>query len=374
MKKLPRRADRFKGYTIGLDLHQAFIQYSLWDEQGEEQENERIKADKTGLSGLVDRVVRLAGERGLKVQVALEASGCFVWAYDLLKGKLGGERVKVAAPSKVRVIAESGEKNDENDSWWLGYLAYEGRLPRAFVAEGDLRELRIASRERQSVVEAGSELKRRLRSHLAQLGEKLGKSVWHSQKGEQETQRLVEQMKNQEGERGLAIGRLWKRIQDLQEEEVFWAQRVQELAGKFKEVALIREETPGLGVLLSGVVWSELGDPGRYKTAKAYAKATGLTPSYRESGGKKFGGGITRMGNARVRWALTRGVVACLRCKEGPGVAVRQWVEKMCRRKSKKAAIVAAARKLAEGIWRLFSYGEAFDAGRAFGVRAQAQG
>ena len=110
-----------------------------------------------------------------------------------------------------------------------------------------------------------------------------------------------------------------------------------------------------------------MGDPRRYRSPKAYAKATGLTPGYRESAGRRKSKGITREGSAHVRWALTRAVLACMRCRQGPGLAVRRWVDARLRRRSKKDAMVAAARKLAEGIWRLFHLGEAFDVTRAFG-------
>jgi len=73
-----------------------------------------------------------------------------------------------------------------------------------------------------------------------------------------------------------------------------------------------------------------------------------------------------------MRWALTRAVLSCLRCLKGPGLAVKQWVRRQQRCKPKKTAIVAAARKLAEGLWRLFTLGEAFDLGRIFG-RAEAE-
>ena len=52
----------------------------------------------------------------------------------------------------------------------MAYLLQERRLPDAFMAEGDLRELRIASRELCSVVGERSALMRRMRSRLAQLG------------------------------------------------------------------------------------------------------------------------------------------------------------------------------------------------------------
>lgn len=363
MKKLRGRVEKFNGLCAGLDLHKRFIQVSVLDAQGEEVEADRLGSERDLLGKWLDALT----SHGRPVRVVIEASGCFVWVYDLLVERLGCEAVKVAAPSKVKVIAESGEKTDANDAWWLAYLAHEGRLPEAFVAEGDLRELRIASRELRSVTDERSDLMRRMKSHLAQLGEGFSASAWASVVGQEQIGALVGRVEAEHGERGSAIARLWSRVQGLNDEVQHWRQRVVELGRRFEQVAVLEREVPGVGPQLAAAVWSELGDPLRYKSAKAYAKATGLTPSYRESGGRRYGSGsITRQGSAHVRWVLTRAVLACSRCKRGPGVAVWQWVTRQSRRKPKKAAIVAAARKLAEGIWRLFTLGEAFDLRRAF--------
>jgi hypothetical protein len=61
-----------------------------------------------------------------------------------------------------------------------------------------------------------------------------------------------------------------------------------------------------------------------------------------------------------------------MRCKHGVGAQIRQWVLARIKYKPKRKVIVAAARKLAEGVWRLFAMGEAFDLARAFPVKAQA--
>lgn len=145
MKKLQRRVEKFTGLSVGLDLHKRFIQASILDPQGDELDNPRIPADEPSLTRLFDRLQALPqARRGLRV--AMEASGCFVWVFDLLKARLGADAVRVAAPSKVNAIATAGEKTDATDAWWLAYLLQEGRLPEAFVAEGDLR--RASARER----------------------------------------------------------------------------------------------------------------------------------------------------------------------------------------------------------------------------------
>lgn len=362
MKKLRGRVEKVKGLCVGLDLHKKFIQVSVLDERGDEIMAERIASTEQAVTALIEGL----SSRGLPLSVALEASGCFVWVYDLLIGLLGRSSVRVAAPSKVKVIAESGEKTDAGDAWWLGYLLQEGRLPEAFVAEGDLRDLRIACRELRRVTDTRSDVMRRMRSHLAQLGWSFARSDWASQAGRQRIESLVARARAEHGVRGEAIARLWGQIGTWTEEVGYWTDRVEQLSRKFDQIKLLADELPGVGAVVGAVIWSELSDPSRYASAKGYAKATGLTPGYRESGGRRQKKHILRDGSSYVRWALTRAVLACSRCRRGVGVAVWQWVLKMSRRKPKKAAMVAAARKLAEGVWRLFALGESFDLRRMF--------
>jgi transposase len=373
MKTLRRRVEKFNGLSIGLDLHQKFIQYSVLASSGDEIEADRIPWEDKALEALVKRL----GESGQPLRVALEASNCFLWIYDLLKNRLGEQSVKVAAPSKVKAIAEAGEKTDASDAWWLAYLAQEGRLPEAFVAEGDLRELRLANRELRSVTDQRSNLMRRLRSHLAQLGRKFPASAWSSEMGRAKIESLVREAESKARMRGEAIARLWSRIQAMSEEVAHWQGRVEQYAAKFEEVALLGEELPGVGPMVASTIWSETGDPRRYRSEKAYAKGTGLTPGYRESGGRRTKKEITREGSSLARWAFTRAIIACMRItnpRNVAGLAVKQWVNRMAKRKSKKAAIVAAARKLAEATWRLFALGEAFDLTRCFGAAPAASG
>lgn len=362
MKKLLRKTVGFKGCTLGLDLHKTFIQFCVLDQQGDEVESGRIESSVQDLKALVTRL-KLNGA----VQASLEACGCFVWAFDLLVGELPRNAVHVAQPGRLHVIINSMEKNDRNDAWWLAYYLFEGRLPESFVAEGSLRDLRIAARELRSYINTRSDMLRRFKSHLAQAGIKL-QSGWHvSKAGRARALLMIAQTR---GEAQRALKMLFKQIKKLTGMVKSWLARVEELSKSLPEVKMMKDNLPGFGVVISGTVVGELGEPKRFYNQKAYARATGLTPGYRESGGKSQSTGITRQGSPHARWAFTRAVISCLRCKQGPGLKVRQWVEDRGKHKPKKKVIVAAARKLAEGVWRLFALGEAFELEKAFPVKA----
>jgi len=297
--------------------------------------------------------------------VAFEACGCFVWVFELAVRMLGREQVHAAHAAKIRMISHSMEKNDHNDAWWLAYLLYETRLPEAYVAEGDLRELRVAGRELRFWTDKRSDLVRRVRSGLAQLGLKLRKG-WHTSKVKLgESKAVIDSIKGMTGE---ALRDLYAEIESLSRWIGKWRKNVEKLCAAFPEIEVMQANLPGIALMLGGLLYGEMGSPKRFRNAKAYANATGLTPAFRESGGKAQAVGITRQGSRLARWALTRAVISCNRCtKNKAGVQVKKWVARQTERgKPKRKVITAAARKLAEGVWRLLAWGEVFDLKRAF--------
>lgn len=358
MKKLKRRLERFKGVTIGLDLHKDFIEYSVLNQEGDETATGRINSTPVGLAKF------LAHWSGQAAQVAIEACGCFIWVYDLIKAMPNGPTVHVAAPGKME--GTKGEKDDSSDAWWLAYLLHDRRLIEAQVVEGTLRDLRIAERELRSYTDQRADLLRRLKSHLAQEGLRVPRAWQSSKKGWVAAQKVLAQVK---GERRLALRQLFKQIKVLTRMMLCWRARVRQHCAEFPAVKLLAEQMPGFGETVSATVYAELNDPGRYHSAKAYAKATGLTPGLRRSGGKVLLEQMSREGSRWARWAFTRAVISCLRCKRGAGAQIRAWVAARQKYKPKRKVIVAAARKLAEGVWRLFKFGEVFDLARAFPVR-----
>jgi len=363
MKKLTRKRNRFKGLTLGLDLHKKFIAWCVMDRKGDEMANGRINSTCEDLEKLLSRWPDQT------LQVAMEACGSFIWVFDSCAAKLGRAAVHVAQPSRLHVIANSMEKNDANDAWWLTYLLYEGRLPEAYVAEGAVLDLRIATRELRAYTNQRADLLRRFKAHLAQAGRDVPKN-WHASKvGRGRAKKIVSELP---GERGLALRQLMKALSQLTRMMQRWRERIETVSRGLPAVKMLGAELPGFGPIVSAIVVSELNAPKNYHSEKAYAKATGLTPGQRESGGKAQAVGITRAGSRHARWAFTRAVLACLRCKKGTGAQIRAWVAGREKYKPKRVVIVAAARKLAEGVWRLFALGEAFNLARAFPVKAAA--
>jgi transposase len=99
---------------------------------------------------------------------------------------------------------------------------------------------------------------------------------------------------------------------------------------------------PGVGPVTIDVVVSELGDVGRFHSAKAVCAYAGLVPGVRQSSDKRKDLPITKAGSPLLRWALVEAAWRAVR----QGAAWRRVYQDIKKRAGGKKAIVAVARRL----------------------------
>jgi transposase len=361
MKRLPDPVQKINAWVLGLDLHKRRTAWVLLDRQGRHVDEGWIDSRPEALRDLFRRVI---GRK--KAHVAFEAGGSSLWAFDTCLDLLQDEtRIHAAHPKSVKAIANSTQKNDMNDAWWLAYLTYEQRLPEGWIPREQYRELRVATRERKACVDERTRVIKRIHAHMRQAGRALPLgALGHAGGRAALGARLPEFSKVLR----LAIEHALAHIDDLSARIQAWEATIEDLVADWEEVGVLAQEMPGIRTTLAAVIVAESGPLSRFAHPKAYARYTGLTPSERSSAGKTRFGKISKEGNPQLRWALTQAAAGCLRTKHGAGVAVRNWIRAREQRMgSCKKALVAAARKLAEAIWRLFAFGECFDLERMFG-------
>jgi len=361
MKRLPDPARKINAWVLSLDLHKRITVWVLLDRRGRFVDEGQIPSRPRDLLELFKTRI---GRK--KAHVAMEAGGNVHWAFDTsLEYFQDPTRVHVAHPKHVRAIANSTQKNDRNDAWWLAYLTYEQRLPEVYIPQERHRELRLATRERTAFVQERTRTIKRIHAILRQKGHALPQGALQSGA---ENPRVQDALSKLDGVVRTAVEQLLEHLVILSRRIGTWDAEIKRLTGDWEDVCLLEKSMPGVGRTLAAVIVAESGPIQRFVSAKAYGRYSGLVPSERSSAGQTRFGSISREGNAQLRWALTQAVSACRRTKHGLGVAVRQWVEvRIQRLGSTKKAIVAAARKLAEAIWRLFELGEVFDLERIFG-------
>lgn len=364
MKKFAGRAKKVNTDVIGLDVHKDMIAFSHLDAAGDELHSGELAA--TGEAVL--ETLRLV-TAGRETHVSMEATGGMLWLYDVLVREFGEKHVHVAQPRRIRAIANSQEKNDANDAYWLAYYTFEGRLPEAWIPTGRTRELRIAIRARMEAVRQRSRATVILKAYLRQMGQRL---PGVRMDGEAVLARARELASDTPGSLGEALRTTFARYEAAARDVEAWDTSIAALCEDMPQVKKLQERIPGVGPTLASVIVAESGPMERFSTPKAYAKYTGMTPGSRSTGGRTIHGAMTRQGSRYLRWALNQAVIHCLRGSREPGSGTRgalaRWVDAKERRTQIKAkARVAAARKLATAIWWLFHRPAQFNLFHAFG-------
>ncbi|HJX64360.1 MAG TPA: transposase [Polyangia bacterium] len=93
-------------------------------------------------------------------------------------------------------------------------------------------------------------------------------------------------------------------------------------------------------------------DPQRFESGRLVAAYLGLVPSLYASGQTTVRGGITKHGNAQLRWLLHIAATALLRSKDD--TALKRWGMRLAARIGRKKAKTAIARKLATILWAMW--------------------
>jgi transposase len=295
---------------------------------GEVLESVRIPNDVDSLNRVLDRA-------GVDPEVVLEATYGWYWAVDALQE--AGARVHLAHPLGVKAFEYRRVKNDERDAKDLADLLRMGRLPEAWIAPPETRELRELVRHRAKLVGIRSGCKAEVHAVLAKCGVQVSLTDLFGVSGLELLDRLVDQdrLPTPYAARVRSLRRL---IDDLDFEIDLFAGMVRgRLAHDPSYVAV--QQIPGIGPILGAVFVAEVGDVTRFNTAAQLACWAGLTPKHRESDTHVHRGRITKQGSRLVRWAAVESVqILPAHTKVG---AVR---DRVAARRGRNIGVVAAAR------------------------------
>src|SRR3954452_7308104 len=167
--RLRRRRPLMSEYAgrqfVGMDLHRRRTVLVRTTDAGEVLESVRISND-------VDSLNRVLARAGVDPEVVLEATYGWYWAVDALQA--AGARVHLAHPLGVKGFEYRRGKNDERDAKDLANLLRMGRLPEAWIAPSQTRELRELVRHRAKLVGLRAHCKAEVHTVLARCWESAG--------------------------------------------------------------------------------------------------------------------------------------------------------------------------------------------------------
>jgi transposase len=129
----------------------------------------------------------------------------------------------------------------------------------------------------------------RLKAELAQMGEEVPFESLDSEASQQ----AVIDLATVSGLRGTKLQRTLETYQYFTAQRDFWSETLETLAQNLPHSARLAREVPGVGKILAATILGETGPIQRFRSSKALARFTGLTPADRSSAGRTIHGRIT---------------------------------------------------------------------------------
>ena len=327
---------------VGVDLHQRFCYLTAVDASGKTVKQSQVINDGAALRAWLRQVPSPR-------QVVVEASG--FWPAFARAVQPEAQRLVMVHPQRMKAIASARLKNDKVDSETLAQLSRADLLPEAWMANERTQQARLLTRLRITLGQQRAKAKNRLQAVLHQEGflkpvaDVFGKTgrVWLAGLALSPAGRMVVEV--------------WLKIVDQMTEAIAAQEKALKEMTKLDPRARWLETVPGIGSYSAMVILAEVGEIERFASKRALASYAGLTPTVRESAGKKKRGSIGHHGSGTLRWILLQ--VAQVAVRHSP--AARAWYLRLKKRKPAQVALIALARKLLTAIWALLRHGVCFD-------------
>jgi transposase len=330
---------------IGIDLHKVNMTWVGIGEKGNEKLF--IKEWPVTPEGVTEGISFVKNSYQGEIIVAIEPCCGWMWVYDqLTASKL---EVHITNPRKVRAIADSLQKTDENDAHTLAVLLRTGIMHESRILSPETKKLRSLVRERSFFVQLRASVKCRLEGVVTREGRHLIKGSLSSKKG---TDLILATEYTEWKEHLLMIEDMTKRIAILEKELT--------LKAKDLPICKLLQTIPGVGPISALTIHSEIGDFKAFKRPEQLAAFAGLVPTERSSGGVQRLGHITHAGSKYLRYIL---VEAAMHIRDTEKSAVLYDFYKNIRERSgKMRARVALARKMLTISWYMVTKNEVYQA------------
>jgi transposase len=330
----------------------------------------KLDPDATALLRLLQRwqgEATKAGRTIRRVTVAFEAGRDGFWLARWLRAR--GIEAYVIHPTSIAVSREHRRaKSDRLDTAllkrvFLGWLRGEPDHCRmAAIPSLEEEDARRPNRERESLVGERTRIVNRIKAALTRLGVRGFKPTLRNALQHLETLRTPEGTAvppNTLAELRRDMARLHFVMEQIKQLEDARAERLEQTSEEGPN-AMVRVLARVVGVgletadmLVHEVLWRKLRD------RRAVARYAGLTGAPDESGSRRREKGLAKAGNARVRRGMIQLAWRFLLHQKDSALA--KWYRMRtadARSSTRKTMIVALARKLLIGLWRMVSTGE----------------
>jgi transposase len=305
---------------VGVDVHERESQLAVLEKEGSVLLEDRIPTRDLGKF--------LSSLRGEK-RVAIESVGFIHPIYEKLSS-IKDCHVSVANPNKLRLISQSGTKNDRNDAKVLGDLLRTNYLPLAHMRDEETREKLFVVNDRVTYGLRRGELKGTIRWLLKRRGIEIDAPLFSD-----EGMKKLKELRLQEIEIRLdELALVESTIEKLD-------RQIADIVSKDERARLL-DTLPGVAPYTALFLRCVLDDIDRFPDSKHACAYLGLVPWLDETADVTHLGHITKKGD---RW-LRRNLVECARVAVRKDPHLKEFYTRLTHKRGEKKALIAVARKL----------------------------
>ena len=320
-------------FYVGVDLHKQSISLCVVELAGRERkiiERRRFRCDEE--ESMADYFAELG-----KYQLVVEATASYEWFVQLVEPT--ADRVVLAHPGHLRVIAQSKRKTDKLDAQTLAEFLALDQIPEAWRPTPRVRQHRALVRHRHYVVRRSTSVKNKLRRVLSHYNADLRNLFTHAGRKYLATIELSEADRFVTDQLCEELDQHSTRLKAVDQQLKAFAKAAPVAE---QEARAVLESMPCVGPVTIDVVLAEAGDVRRFGSQRKATAYAGLAPGIRESAGKGKQLGITKEGSRLLRCILVETAWRLV-------LRTRRWAsvyEKLKARCGAKKAIVAVARRV----------------------------
>jgi transposase len=286
-------------------------------------------------------------------QVVVEATAAYEWFFVLIEDL--ANRLVLAHPKKLRVIAESTRKSDKIDAEVLATFLALDMIPQAYRPTPRIRQHRVLVRHRCWLQRRITSVKCKVRNVLGHYNADI--AGLFTREGDEYLTTVALSPADRFSVQALRehLGLFQRQLREADRE----LQRFAETAALAEQEARALLDTiEQVGSVTIDIVLSELGDWRRFRSQKAATAFAGLDPGFRKSADKCHELHISKEGSRLLRWAM---IQAAWRLVMHSPRWRRMFERLYANTGSKKKAVVGVARHLLCMMFAMLQSGRSYE-------------
>jgi transposase len=331
---------------VGIDLHKKTITLCVVNQARD------VLTQKRFLCAEPDKIRSFFAALGA-FQAVVEATASYEWLWEMLEPL--ANRLVLAHPKKLRVIAESTRKSDKLDARVLAEFLALDMIPQAYRPTPRQREHRVLVRQRCYLQRRITSVRNKIRRILSDYN--ADRSNLFTGEGRQYLAQVSQQLAAADR---FVIEQLVAEFEFYHRQLDAWAVEMKQFVARASlteaEARRLLQSIPGVGPVTTEVVLSELADPKRFRSARCAVSYAGMAPGHRESAGKRKELHIERTGSKLLRWVLVESAWQLVRYT----ARWRFTFTQLSARIGRKKAITAIARRLLTVMMALLKKGQPY--------------